>query len=399
MAPTLMAFVPRLLLRPCQPSMQRPLIPARRAMECKCLALLLLSFLVCWSWQSRAVDDEPLFRYNGKQYTIHDLPLRLRKIYQDLEQHQHEARSKLLKDMLFDVHLHEQQTATGRKRSEIARELLKTKSSSPADIEAHFEANRDRFNGSLEAHREEVEADLRRQQLVDKRIEISNELHDQGRFEVLITRPAPAPIDIPLEGYAARRDLKRTRADAGSGAQMNNDQAPAPIQVVEFGDYQCPRCRDAGAIISRLMKQYPNALEWYYLDFPVNRTGISTIVAYGGICAQQQGRFWEYHDAAFRRQTTLTNESPMQIAAELEFDLGEFNSCLRSTGTIQKVAKSKQIGRQLGVKTTPGLFVNGRPFQTDALYHALESLIAIQGHHRQRREVERLDRERRALNQ
>ncbi|MCB1743961.1 MAG: thioredoxin domain-containing protein, partial [Gammaproteobacteria bacterium] len=114
-------------------------------------------------------------------------------------------------------------------------------------------------------------------------------------------------------------------------------------------------------------------------------SGISTIVAYGGICAHRQDHFWSYHDLAFDEQARLDNESALELARALDLDLDAFKACLGSAQTIRAVAASRQVGKSLGVSLTPGIFVNGRPFMTDALWDHLETLIQIKKQQRESR--------------
>ncbi|MCB1741694.1 MAG: thioredoxin domain-containing protein, partial [Gammaproteobacteria bacterium] len=250
-----------------------------------------------------AVDDEPLFDIDGRTYTVHELPQRLRDRLYQLEKRQFEERLALLDSMLFELHVRAEAERTGEAAASIAERLLHLEDPTEADIQAYYEEHAQSIGRPLQEAREQIGLQLRSQALLQRRQKLLADIKAEREFKLHQTPPAPAPVDIDVSEYARR------------------GPADAPITVVEFGDYQCPRCRDAGSIISRLMEKYPGELQWYYLDFPVNRSGISTIVAYGGICAHRQDHFWSYHDLAFDEQARLDNESALELARALDLDL------------------------------------------------------------------------------
>ncbi len=83
-------------------------------------------------------------------------------------------------------------------------------------------------------------------------------------------------------------------------------------------------------------------------------------------CAADQGKFWEYHDLLFDKQTgenvgTFTKENLMTYAKELGLDSAKFDPCLKNDETLPRVAADTQEGRSAGVSGTPTFFINGKP--------------------------------------
>src|SRR6185436_18700711 len=78
------------------------------------------------------------------------------------------------------------------------------------------------------------------------------------------------------------------------------------------------------------------------------------------LCAEEQGKFWQMHDAMFKDQSALAVDRLKATAAGLGLDPAAFNSCLDSGRQAEKVAADFQAGRKAGVDSTPTLFVNGR---------------------------------------
>jgi protein-disulfide isomerase len=113
------------------------------------------------------------------------------------------------------------------------------------------------------------------------------------------------------------------------------------------------------------------------MDQPfINRGGLdSRNIAEGAVCADQQGKFWEYHDLAFQRQTELRPGAAQELAKQLGLDEEAFSSCLESADTKAKVARSKTEANRLGATSTPTFFVNGRQVLTDNVEAGLTEAI------------------------
>ena len=77
-------------------------------------------------------------------------------------------------------------------------------------------------------------------------------------------------------------------------------------------------------------------------------------------CADEQGKFWEYHDLIFARQASLSLENLKSWAVELGLDAGAFNTCLDSGAMAGEVGEDAQAGRAAGVTGTPAFLVNGQ---------------------------------------
>ncbi len=77
-------------------------------------------------------------------------------------------------------------------------------------------------------------------------------------------------------------------------------------------------------------------------------------------CANNQGKFWEYHDKLFANQRALSSDNLKQYATDLGLDVGAFGACLDSGKFASDVRKDASDGKRAGVTGTPAFFVNGR---------------------------------------
>ena len=145
----------------------------------------------------------------------------------------------------------------------------------------------------------------------------------------------------------------------------------APVKIMVFSDYMCPWCGVyATTIENQVRTAYVDtnkAVEIYY-DFPLGGAHVhSFLAARAGRCAEDQKKFWEYHDVLFTKQRdwsfskTAPTKQFIQYAADLGLDKAEFNACLKSDKHADVVEYNRQLGSEAGVNSTPTVFINGRP--------------------------------------
>jgi protein-disulfide isomerase len=173
---------------------------------------------------------------------------------------------------------------------------------------------------------------------------------------------ATEPVDIAHLG-----DPQALVAQA-RGVAVGPDNAP--VQVLVFSDYMCPWCANFALGSEKQLKaEYvePGSVQFIYYDFPLGGAHVhSFLAARAARCAEDQGRFWEYHDLLFSRQNAwMVERAPPtatfnSYAAELGLDTDTFRGCLNSDRHAELVTANLQLGRQLGVSGTPTVFVNGR---------------------------------------
>ncbi len=77
-------------------------------------------------------------------------------------------------------------------------------------------------------------------------------------------------------------------------------------------------------------------------------------------CANEQGKFWEFHDKLFQNQQALTDENFTKFATEIGLDTEKFGSCYSSGKFRADVQKDASDGQKVGVTGTPAFFINGR---------------------------------------
>jgi protein-disulfide isomerase len=156
----------------------------------------------------------------------------------------------------------------------------------------------------------------------------------------------------------------------------------APVVVVEYGDFQCPYCQQFAAGPGRQIKQtYVDKGQVRFVFRHLAFIGAESLwAAEASECANEQGRFWDYHDKLFEEQAgentgAFSQENLKRFAAELELDTQQFTQCLDSDKYRAKVQQEIDEAERLGVRSTPTLFVNGRLIENGANYQVLQAAI------------------------
>jgi protein-disulfide isomerase len=169
------------------------------------------------------------------------------------------------------------------------------------------------------------------------------------------------------------------KVEVGSDPRIGPEQAP--VQIVEFADYECPYCQSVSGDLKRLREQFGNQVSFVYKDYPLPMHPLAARAAEAARCAGEQGKFWEYHDSLFETKR-LQNSDLKQQAHDLKLDTAAFGKCLDSSAEASVVKKDVVEGQRLGLTGTPSFFVNGH-FMSGAIGYmklretVLQELAAI----------------------
>ncbi len=169
----------------------------------------------------------------------------------------------------------------------------------------------------------------------------------------------------------------------------------APVEVVEYADFQCPHCGEfANVQFPTIKEQLINTgrLRWRFREYPLSFPW-SRVSALAGQCAGEQGKFWEMEEMLFQRQSDwgTSNRNPAgtfrDLARGIGVDLDKFNACMDGQRYAGRIEASHQEGEARGVTGTPTFFVNGRELDgrrfanSDAFKSLVDSLTAVKGRH------------------
>ena len=155
----------------------------------------------------------------------------------------------------------------------------------------------------------------------------------------------------------------------------------APIILVEYADFQCPGCQNAFTTLEpTIIKDYINTGKVYYIFEPFNFVGPESYRAgEAAYCANDQGKFWEYHDLLFtnwrgENQGAFKDENLFKFASQIDFDQDAFAECFNAGKYTQLVIDKGTEAVAAGITSTPTFLVNGQQVSTSELLSVLETL-------------------------
>lgn len=143
----------------------------------------------------------------------------------------------------------------------------------------------------------------------------------------------------------------------------------AKVTIVEFSDFQCPACRAVEPLLAQVRAQYPNDVRFVYRHFPLLQIHpFAELAARASVVAANHDKFWEMHDWLFANQDTWAGAGSQDEAQEiitaaaeqLGLDKMAFTEEIQSDTVKSTVAADMALGTQLGVNSTPTIYVNGQ---------------------------------------
>lgn len=158
-------------------------------------------------------------------------------------------------------------------------------------------------------------------------------------------------------------------------------QSNAPVTIVEFGDFQCPYCKEAESSLRAVMARYPQEVRLVFRNFPLTQIHPDAkMAAEAAVCADRQGKYWEMHDAMYDDQKALKLNSLKSTATRIGLDADRFSACLTDGSANQALDIDAKAAQELGLDGTPYFFVNGRPISGNVPVETFESVIADELH-------------------
>lgn len=167
------------------------------------------------------------------------------------------------------------------------------------------------------------------------------------------------------------------RYDVAVGDSPTRGFQGATVTFIEFSDFRCPYCgRFARETLPQLMANYGDKVRFAFRDYPILGNE-SVRAAIAAECADQQGKFWEFHEGLFNNQQLLGQELYLSLANENELDIDAFTACLESQATQPnaKITNDYLDGQRLGVGGTPTFFINGKLVSGAQPYEVFASVL------------------------
>ena len=259
-----------------------------------------------------------------------------------LRSQEYELRLGILEDLIVRRLLEREARARGMTVEALSLAEIDGKVAPVTDeeVRAAYEKNKARYTDGLDAAAPALRNLLRQQKVFQRRDAYLDTLKKKAGVEILLDAPR-----LPVE----------------AGDAPSRGPATAPVTLVVFADYECPFCAQLAPTLQRLAARYGERLRIAYREFPLGRHGFAMEASEAGLCAREQGKFWEMHERLYAEQDRLKPEDLREHARALGLDTARFGACLESDKFRSEIRQDMDSGRRWGVVSTPTLFVNGRP--------------------------------------
>jgi protein-disulfide isomerase len=157
--------------------------------------------------------------------------------------------------------------------------------------------------------------------------------------------------------------------------------AHASVTVTEYGDFECPNCKQAAPAVKLLLDRFAGRIRFVYRHFPLEEVHPHALhAAEAAESSGAQGKFWPMHDLLFDNQPHLKLHQLHGYAERLQLDMARYAAEMDDHVYLQRVREYMQSGSESGVRSTPTFFVNGRiqdvSFGLRFLFDAVEAALA-----------------------
>lgn len=159
----------------------------------------------------------------------------------------------------------------------------------------------------------------------------------------------------------------------------------AKVTIIEFSDFQCPFCRSFFEdTFTKLKNDYIDTgkVKLVYRDYPLPFHPNALSAAEAAECANEQGKFWEFHDTLFGSQSDWVNLSTENVktkylnyAANLGLNVNNFSICLNNETYKDEIQKDTADGSKAGVNGTPSFYINGKQIVGAQPYDVFKTAI------------------------
>ena len=267
------------------------------------LCILALSCLKTFG----AEESTQLFKLGKNSYNQSQLSPASQQAIYEAKLNAYENILNVIDDYLIDKKYQDDAKKQNKTKSQIKREEWEKVQVTPAEIKTWYDKNKHRLGGrDIKSISHEIKHHLKNEKMKQVRKALLKNIKEGGKFSIQIQPPKAPSFKISSNGYPFK------------GAPN------AKVTIIEFADYQCPHCKQASTQLKRIVEKYKSKIKLIYLDYPINRSGISKKMAIGAYCANAQNKFWEYHHMTFDNQEKLTHESVSQHAKTLNLNMNKF---------------------------------------------------------------------------
>lgn len=319
-------------------------------------------------------------KVNGAAITQAEVEAKAADQLQQMEEARLRLLSTTLEALVIDKLIDAEAAAKGVSREALLETEVKAKITEVTDAEADafYEQNKARIQQPKEQVMPQVKQYLSQQKQGEVYTTMIEGLKAKYKVENFLQAEVEA-AQKKMEDAKAAAEAKKApeiRAKVENKTSPAKGAATAPVVLVEFSDFQCPYCSRVVPSINEVTKKYGDKVRVVFRQFPLNSIHpMAQKAAEASLCAQDQSKFWELHDAMFADQAGLGVDGLKAKALAVGLDAAKFGECLDSGKKAAEVAADLAAGAAAGVNSTPAMFVNGRLITGAQPFEAISKII------------------------
>ncbi|HVI23305.1 MAG TPA: thioredoxin domain-containing protein [Myxococcales bacterium] len=188
--------------------------------------------------------------------------------------------------------------------------------------------------------------------VIDEQIAKANELTKKG------VRPEKLYETIVAENVKAAGSTPEVKVDVGNAPVLGPKNAA--VTIVEWSDFQCPYCGRVEPTLQQVREEYKGKVRLAWKNQPLSFHPNAMPAAEAAMAADEQGKFWEYHDALFKRQNELGPALYDEVAKQVGLDMEKFHASIQGHKHLAQIKADMAAGSAVGADGTPTFFINGK---------------------------------------
>ena len=286
-------------------------------------------------------DEKIVAKINGVAISDAEITDRVKDRLQKVEAQIYDIKKSGLDDMIEEKLLEAEASKKKMSVDELLKAEVESKVEEPteSEIDTFYEMYKKKFqNKPLSEVKKDLIAQIKNTKKSTAYNKFIASLKKESKVEILIKRP-------------------RIQVSAADAPSKGNPKAP--IQIIEFSEFQCPFCKKARPVVDQILSTYKDKVFYSFRDFPLSFHKQARKASMAALCAGDQGKYWEYNSKLFENQSDLDPDSLKKHAKEIGLNEKKFESCLESDKYEKTIDQSIADGSKAGVSGTPAYFING----------------------------------------
>jgi protein-disulfide isomerase len=218
-----------------------------------------------------------------------------------------------------------------------------------------YNKNKHVYNQPFEKVQPKIFKELREKRFEQVKAEYVTRLKGKYRAAILLKKPDSLIPEAPalMEKSAAAEGVAQNMTAPSRGPEN------APLVLDEYADFECSFCKKAEVTLKKVAAAYPMQLKIVFHHYPLTEEPGegSFLVHEGSTCAQEQGKFWEYHDAVLNFSGSINEAEMNKIAEQIGLSMPQFQSCIQEGKYRDFILSEREAGKARGVDGTPTFFL------------------------------------------